>query len=253
LPFDGQPSSGLTRGNNSLQPERSRSFEAGIKDYTLSGFEWTIAIFKSITDNLIDYVYLWDANIPVDQLATDFSRDDYRGDRYMNIGKVYSQGAEFTLKRKLTDELTLSVTASLVDGYLEYEPVSPDSSLQVQVFATGSFLQEKERYQGLVRRPSTFLTRLNYTFPAGIMLGIQYSYVGRRGDVYYNGDLGPYGGLSTKAVGSYSLVDCDAHWSINQHLSTSVQLENIFNTDYQEILGFRTRGRGVQLRVSYTF
>lgn len=253
IPYDGQPSSGLSRGNSALKPERSRSFEVGIKDYTSSGFEWTISIFRSVTDNLIDYVYLWDATIPVDQLATDFNRDDYRGDRYMNIGKIFSQGAEFTLKRKLTDELTLSVTASLVDGYLEYEPISPDSSLQVQVFATGSFLQENERYQGLVRRPSTFLTRLNYAFPKGITLGIQYSYVGRRGDVYYNSSLGPYGGLSSKSVGAYSLIDIDTHWSINQRLTASMQLENILNTEYQEILGFRTRGRGVQIRLAYSF
>lgn len=253
LPYDGQPSSGLTRGNKSLLPELSRSFEVGVKDRSTEGYDWTLSIFRSISEQLIDYVYLWDGTVAIDQLGSDFNRDDYRGDRYMNVGTMVAQGAEFTLNKELTQTLSLSVTASLVDGYMEFQSTTLDTALQVQAFSTGTFLQDDVRYEGLVRRPSTFRARMSYVPHASLVLGIQYSYAGRRGDVYYDSQLGPYGGLNTQSVGAYALVDMDAHWSINDHLAASLQLENLFDVKYQEILGFRTRGRGVQLRVSYSF
>ena len=75
-------------------------------------------------------------------------------------------------------------------------------------------------------------------------------YTGVRGDVYFDATLGPYGALNSHSVEAYSLASFEASYEFNRHLSLCGRMENVFDTQYQEIYGFSTRGRGVYLKLT---
>jgi vitamin B12 transporter len=253
FPWDGQPSSGLTRGNKSLQPEKTLSAEIGYKTKVNDKIELEASVFRSFTENLIDYVYLWDGAFPIAQLGTDFNRDDYRGDRYMNIGDQTVYGFELGLSARLNDRFLLRMNGTVLDGYLEQSRVELSGSFHYQSYATGIFLGSVDRYDGLLRRPSTLLAALDYSPIGKLTLSFQIRYTGKRPDIYYDSALGPFGALNRKAVAAYTLADFSAVWRPTTTLCVNLRIENLLNVDYQEIYGFRTRGRGVQLGVSFAF
>ncbi|HRH67026.1 MAG TPA: TonB-dependent receptor [Bacteroidia bacterium] len=253
--YDNNFSSGLSRGNPDLLPEVSDSYELGLKQKIDDSGFFGIAVFKSITKNLIDYVYLWDSSIPTDQLGTDFSRDDFRGDRYLNTGKQTTYGIEFTIENRMTDFLKVHFNLSLVNGYLDYKESNNFQAQaggnHVQEYNNGAFLTGAIRTQGLTRRPNT--ARIDFIlFPMKKMSStIGLSYIGPRGDVYYDAGKGPFGALSTTPVNDYTLLDFSLHYSLTSSLSAVLKVENLLNEHYSEINGFRTRGRGLYLKLGY--
>ncbi|MFM2206792.1 MAG: hypothetical protein RL213_767 [Bacteroidota bacterium] len=252
-PWDGQPASGMTRGNKSLSPEKTLSAELGYKTQINGNIQMEASVFRSFTAGLIDYVYLWDGAIPVVQLGADFNRDDYRGDRYVNVGDQTVYGFELGLSARLNDRFVLRMNGTVLDGYLDQSDPERDSSFHYQSYATGIFLEGKDRYYGLLRRPSTFLAALDYRPFRDFTFSFQVRYTGKRPDIYYDSALGPYGALNRKSVASYTLADFSAVWRPSSGLSVNLRAENLLNADYQEIYGFRTRGRGIQLGVSFAF
>ena len=130
-PWDGGVSTGLTRGNSELKAEASRSFEIGFKQKTDSKFQYAVSFFHSVTKDLIEYVYLWDNAIAIDTLGNDvWNRDDFRGDRYLNIGKQTTIGIELDIRAYLSPKLLFEANASLVSGKIEYNSSGVISSKQ---------------------------------------------------------------------------------------------------------------------------
>ena len=252
-PWDGQSVSLLSRGNNSLSPEVSRSFEVGWKERINEKTDYSLSFFRSNTLNVIDYVYLWDGKYPVPSIGVDPIRDDFRGDRYLNIGEQTAYGIEFSFHHHILNNLEITMMASLVDGYIDLSGLSTDTAYHYQLYSNGIFLDEASRLDGLVRRPSTFRTLLEYRPLESMIIGLQVRFTGQRSDVYYDSQLGPFGALNTAAVNAYTLTDLSAAWIYNRHFRFNLRLENVFNVDYQEIYGFRTRGRGLQVSASYSF
>lgn len=254
--FDNNTTTGLTLGNKDLSPEVSGSFEIGLKEIS-STWSWSVSVFRNVTDNVIDYVYLWDGNIPVDSLGTDWSRDDYRGDRYLNTGTQVTYGAEITLSRTFEGMVRLNGTVSLIEGYFDYEKADPEQlpggNYHVQLYSNGLFLDVPRRYEGLSRRPTTFQASLDFLALKNAVLSLQIRYTGKRLDVYYDDQLGPYGALNRKALDDYTLTDVSARWSLQKKLMLNMRIENIFDTSYQEIIGFNSRGRGIQAGITYVF
>lgn len=255
--YDNNTSTGISRGNSRLEPEISDSYEFGLKQNINQNGFFGISIFKSITQNQIDYVYLWDKNIPVDQLGTDFNRDDYRGDIYLNTGKQTTYGIEFSFENKVTDFLKIHFNMSLVNGYLDY---AQNASTQeqtggnhVQSYNNGAFLNSPVRTQGLTRRPNTARMELIFFPVKKISSTLGISYTGPRDDVFYDSGNGPMGALSTSPVKDYTLLDLSLQYKIVEPISAAIKLENILNEKYSEINGFTTRGRGIYLKVNYVF
>ena len=244
-PWDGQTPSGLTRGNKTLVPEQTRSFEIGFKQQFGSSAEWEVCVFRSVTRHLIDYVYLWDSSVPIPQLGTDFNRDDYRGDLYVNLGDQTAYGAEATVTLQLSRQFRVKASGSLLDGYLQLKP-SADNRFHYQSYATGIFLGDA-RYDGLLRRPSTYRGSVEYRPTESNCLQLQVRHTGNRPDVYYDSSLGPYGALNRKSVDGYTLTDLSASWIPGKDILLNLRIENLFDVGYQEIFGFRTRGRGLQI------
>jgi len=243
--------SGITRGNKTLKPETASSWEFGFKQKVNDNITYSISYFKTIVENSIDYVYLWDKNKQIDSL----SFGEYRGDTYVNIGKQTNQGVEISINSKVSSKLWINGNLSLVSGRLEYDPASIDTSHtqgnHVQLFASGAFVNKDVETIGLVRRPSTANVGFTYMPIGKLSMGVNVKYVGARSDIYYSATSGPFGALATKGVADYSLLDIIIRYSIIKNLSATLRAENIFDVKYSEIYGYTTRGRGFYLTLRY--
>jgi len=247
----------LTRGNSNLKPETSQSIELGCKGEFNPRNRFSLSIFRQVTKNLIDYVYLWDASIPVAELTTDISRDDYRGDRYINIGKQTSYGLELEFESELSEHFKIRFNANLLDGYLDSKPSAEISKQsggnRIQLYNSGVFLDQNTRYDGLVRRPQSGIVQFTWMPNSKFTAGISFRYTDKNQDVFYDNNILPYGALNKKEVDSYSIVDFDVRYRIVKWLSVQARIGNLFDTDYQEIYGFRTMGRSGFLKIAAAF
>ena len=245
--------SGITRGNKTLKPEESRSWEIGIKQKVNDNLWWNACYFNTVVENVVDYVYLWNRNQEIDLL----SHFDYLGDTYINLGKQTNRGIEFSIHSKISDKLIVSGNFSLVNGKLEYNPENIDiahtQGNHIQLFSNGTFISKEVESIGLVRRPNTANINLTYMPIKKLALRVDVKYVGARNDIYYNASLGPYGALGTVGVEDYTLLDFFTKYEIKKGLSAMIRVENILNTKYYEIRGYATRGRGVYGGIRYSF
>jgi vitamin B12 transporter len=249
---DKDPVSDITRGNRTLRPETSASFEFGFKQKVNDKLFWSLSYFKTVVENSIDYVYLWNKAKRIDSLGY----SDYRGDTYVNIGKQTNQGVELVINSKITDKLTIAGNVSLISGKLDYNPSGLDTihtkSNTIQLFSNGAFIDKKIQTVGLVRRPSTGNLNITYKVNNQLSLTANIKYVGTRTDIYYNSALGPLGALSNNGLSDYTLFDFVFRYCFTKNLTATLLTENIFNVKYSEIYGYTTRGRGFYLNLRYS-
>lgn len=254
--WDTQYSTGLSRGNKNLKPETSKTVEIGFKQ-KINNVNLSIAYFKTVVENVIEYVYLWDRNIGLDTLGQDWGRDDYRGDTYINAPTMTIEGVELGINSKINEKLFVSANVSLTSGKLKYDTENIDETQtggnHVQIFSNGAFMNKNTEVLGLPRRPSTANLSLTFTPVKVLSLRADVRYVGSRGDVIYQPNLGPYGALGTFNVKQYVLLDLSANVKIYKGLMAGVRIANVFDEKYLEINGFTTRGRGIYGNVSYSF
>lgn len=248
----------ITRGNKDLKPETSSSFELGFKQKVNENTSFTVALFSTEVKNTIEYVYLWDKNVGIDTLGNDWMRDDYRGDSYINVGTSKTKGVEFSVNSKLSDKFSINANISLVSGRLNYDPSEIDTAHthgnHVQLYSSGAFMQDKEvEVIGLTRRPSTANVSLSWKPFKSLLVRPSVHYVGARSDIYYESTLGPYGALATAPVGDYMLIDLFVQYAFTKNISAGVKCENLLDTEFYEINGFTTRGRGVYINLRAAF
>jgi vitamin B12 transporter len=249
--------SGITRGNGNLRPETSGSFEIGLKQTVANDFNLTVAYFHTVVNNAIEYVYLWDKDIGIDTLGNNWLRDDFRGDTYLNVGKQTTSGIEVVVNSHLNEKLAFSANVSFVSGKLTYDPTNINPSQtggnHVQLFNNGAFITEEVELLGLVRRPNTANLDMTYTPVEQLALRFDVRYVGSRSDIQYNTELGPYGAQGAVLVADYTVVDLGAKYNLDTHLSFVARVENVFDTKYSEIIGYTTKGRGLYLKMTYSY
>lgn len=236
--------SGLTRGNDQLKAENSVSWELGFKQQVSERTRIWASVFHTEVTNLIEYVYLWEKNTPLDSL----SYLDYRGDRYLNIGTLISRGAEGGIQTEVNDRFSFGANLCLVGGKLVYESGGIDTAQthghHVQLYSNGAFAGKSVETIGLVRRPSTASLNFSYLPIPALLLRADLRYVGARGDIYYEPALGPFGALASTAVEDYSLIDLSVRYKFKKFITAMLRVENLLDTKYSEINGFSTRGRG---------
>ena len=205
---------------------------------------------------MIDYVLLWDKNISIDSLGSDFNRDDFRGDRYLNIGTQTAQGFEVSLSGPISSKVSFSANFSYLKGDLKVSPSELDSAEtggnHVQLFSNGNFITNDLTVEGLVRRPSTANLQLNYAPLAKLNLSISCQWADSRSDVYYDYLVAPGGALNSRAIQAYALWGFQASYFFNEKLTLRFRMENIFDNEYSEIAGYTTRGRGEYLKLTYS-
>ncbi|MEX2230911.1 MAG: TonB-dependent receptor [Cyclobacteriaceae bacterium] len=232
------PSKGFTahttRGNPNLQPEKSISFELGVKKLFSSGSYITFSAYQTKVDNSIEYVYLWNREKPVEVL--DFNDD--RGDTYINVGEQLVRGLEVEAYAQISDKVSLSGNISALNTRIKIQPDNIDNQHtgghHVQLFNLGTFLNNDVEQSDLVRRPNfTAYTRLSYEPVPDLGFAFVYRYTGKRFDSGYDGSLGPYGALSRIAVDAYHLVDIGVNWQATKIFGVAVKVDNLLKEEYR--------------------
>lgn len=253
---DADFSSGITRGNKDLKPEYSNSIELGLKHEVNNDIHFTVSLYSTRIDNYIEYVYLWDKNVAIDELGNDWLRNDFRGDTYLNLGEMTNRGIELTFDYKISDELRTGGNFSIVDSKIDYLKTDIDENHtlgnHVQSFFFGEFITKDGIENSMIKRSNTINLFLNYMPIDDLVLGVNAKYVGKKQDLAYDGTLGPYGALGAQNIGDYTLLDFTARYNLLNNLSAVLRIENVFDKKYTEILGYRTRGRGAYLSLRYS-
>lgn len=241
------------RGNETLKPEESISYELGWKQSLGASATFKLSLYNTKVRNTIEYVYLWEGGTDPDQL----SAVDYRGDTYINISRQDIKGIEASVDLQLLSNLSLSGHLSLNESTLTFDPEEIDRSYtgghHVQIFESGKFVTEEKELKGLTRRPQTgAFVQVQYRPADRLSLNASSRFVGSRDDIYYSGFLGPFGALDHSRIDGYNLTDLNARYRISEALSVSGKIENILDADYTDINGYSTRGRGFFVKARIT-
>ena len=248
-----QSATALTnRGNQNLDPEKSVSYELGWKQQVSSAFSFELSAFKTEVRDVIEYVYLWDGSS-----AGNISAGDYLGDSYINASRQDVMGVEASITAYPIDQLRLKGNLSLTQSSLTIEPDDINESYTggnlVQIYETGQFITAETEIEGLTRRPAVnAFVSATYEATDALRLSIDSEFVGSRDDVFYSANLGPYGAQDRSEISGYNLTDVSLRYELNQQLSLTGQVENVFNTEYQEINGYQTRGRALYVKATFS-
>lgn len=189
-------------GNPELEPETSRSWEAGIDWLGEDGNSVAFTLFRSRFADLIDFVPGPPAHLD-------------------NRDVVISQGASAVWTHAFSDNFNGSLRAQYAD--------TRDGLTDVQ-------LSNRPRWRAngtLTWRPSDTLA-----------INAGYTFVGRRNDYAI-----PTGNLT---LGDYSVFSLNASWSIQQSTLRFV-LDNAFDGDYEDAIGFTAPGRRARILWSRNF
>ncbi|HBD26857.1 TonB-dependent siderophore receptor [Flavobacterium sp.] len=112
-----------------------------------------------------------------------------------------------------------------------------------------TFTQVEEQLNRLIPKHKGNVD-LNYKFKRGTF-GINYQYVDHRSDAYYDSNI-----WATQAVNlaAYQLVNSNISYELlPNRLHIFGTVTNILNDDFQELIGYNTRGRNFKLGLSFLF
>ena len=195
-------------GNPDLLPERSRSWEVGIEQ-SFAGNRMTadLAWFDNRFRNVIELV----------------SRPDFTG-QYQNIGRSLARGVEFRTRARVR-RLWVQANYTYLDGHIVE---SKQSSFP---FRPRDPLLRRARHSGDL---SLTWTDRNWSARWSTRA------VGRHAD----SDFFAYSVRLTKNAG-YGISDASFTYEFARPVSAYIRLENIFDHEYQEVLGYRALGRSV--------
>ena len=139
--------------------------------------------------------------------------------QYQNTSTSFTaSGLEFVAQAKILNDLNFNINAT-------YTSVDEDLSLRIPEIKVN--------------------TRLDYQLCDATALSLSYQYNDDREDSVYNPNTFTNDKITLE---SYGLLDFNiSHKIINNRMTVFANVTNIFNEDYQELYGFTTRGRGVNL------
>jgi len=112
-----------------------------------------------------------------------------------------------------------------------------------------TFTQVEEQLNRLIPKHKGNVD-LNYKFKRGTF-GINYQYVDHRSDAYYDSNI-----WATQAVNlaAYQLVNSNISYELlPNRLHVFGTVTNILNDDFQELIGYNTRGRNFKLGLNFLF
>lgn len=175
-------------------------------------FGWDLGIeqflFKQFTSIGVTYFY---------NKFTDMFGFDPITFRTININKAVTKGVEFFLQSKPVNELNIKLNYTYTDA----RDLSPNSS---------------DFDKKLLRRPENKAGfYFSYSFIPKANINAEVIWVGNREDI----DFSIYQRTELKA---YMLLNLAAHYDVLNFLRLNVRVENVFNTDYEEVFGYGTPG-----------
>src|SRR6267378_4027817 len=106
----------------------------------------------------------------------------------------------------------------------------------------------------LVRRPKAMsFAEVRYKSLLVVIVFVNYRLAGVRMDAVYDPTLGFFGALNQLNVKSYQLIDAGICWQASVRFTLLAKVENIFNQQYREIIGFSTRGWSGYVKLNFKF
>ncbi|MBW4330206.1 TonB-dependent receptor [Stakelama sp. CBK3Z-3] len=203
-------------GNQTLDPERAKGWEAGVEQRLLGGLAAIGATyFERRSHDLIDYSSCsTDSDDPMCVIpGTTTPRYGY----YRNVDRAFAQGIEAAGR--------LRFGGLLIDGNYTWtlsEDRSPDSGTY------GNQLGRRPRH--------SWNASATYTLPAGISLGGAVRWSGASYDSVYN---------STR-LDSYTLVDLRLDVPLSDDVTLFMRGDNVFDEDYRTAARYSTLGRSIR-------
>jgi len=200
------------RGDRSLRPERTRSWEVGAEQMLAGGaLSMSATWFDQRFRDFIQYV------------ATDPPTPTY-----FNLGAATSRGLEVAVALHPLRDLT--ITGSYTRLLTEVTDGGTDGSLE---FLAGG---------RLLRRPTDALRAgAEYRIPDLLHLSLVAAAVGSREDIDFS---------------VFGRVELDGYWTLEAsaamqlvraatgvHLALTTRVENVFDAEYETVVGFPARGR----------
>jgi vitamin B12 transporter len=207
-------------GNPALDPEESRSWEAGLEQSLLLG-RATVAVnyFDQRFRNLIQY----DGNAQPGE------------PNYQNVARATSRGIEVIGDFRPAPSVTVTASYTWLETRVDDAGFSSGTG---DVFVEGKPLIRRPRHSARLDARGRVADRLSLA--AGI------SYVGRRDDV----DFRPFPSIRTR-LPAYLTVDADVSFDLLRRsrgrpgLAATLRAENLFDRSYQTVVGFDGRGRAL--------
>jgi vitamin B12 transporter len=200
-------------GNAALNPERSKSYDAGLEWGAAYGkLHAAVTVFRRDSRNLITFVSCASLNACA---TRPFGL-------YDNVGLARAQGVEAELGARPTDTLHLQAAYT----YLETENRTPGNA---------------NRGKDLARRPAHALTlSSDWTTPlAGLTLGADLRLVG---DSFDNAS-------NTRRLDGYALTTVRASFPLTEKVELYGRVENLFDAKYQTVADYNTWGRAAYLGI----
>ncbi len=249
--FDPTPGNTFTRGNVNLQPEESQSAEIGFKKTFSARSFITASVFSTKTNNAIEYIFLWNNTTAVE----DLSFLDYAGDSYVNVADQRVRGVEIAGSLGF-GKFDFSGNVTLLNGTIDNSQSDLTNEYtanhHLQLFSNGAFLNSDSEVENLPRRPRlTSNLNLHYQWNEDMSIQLTHRLAGARYDAFYDPSLGPFGAQNSLEIRSYSLFDFGVNYQLRKWIRLAVQVENLFDEDYQEINGFATRGRSGYIKAIF--
>jgi outer membrane receptor protein involved in Fe transport len=202
--------------NPDLQPEKARSFEAGVEQKFSRDYSLTATYFNGLFRDKIDFNFLTGTACPPPSAFCG---------QYVNVNEALAHGAEVEFHGRPLAKLSL-------DGSYTYT----STQILEQPFAFDPLLGPG---QPLIRRPkhsgSLLLTYLSTRW--GANLGG--SFIGRRADSDFLG----YG---INHAAGYARVDLGGWYAFTSRITAYVNLENALDKAYQEVVGYPALGANVR-------
>jgi vitamin B12 transporter len=205
-------------GDSALRPERATSWEAGVEQ-SIAGER--IVVWATYFDQHFRDMVLYDGSVPPGEPT------------YRNAAAAESRGVETGIRTALGQDLSLSASYT----YLWTE-ATDDGGMPSATFATGDRLIRRPRHSAEVAARARLFGRAT--------VGGSIIYVGRRDDVDFN--QFPSQRVELPA---YAIVDVATEVEIirpglgRPGLSGVLRAENLFDEDYDQVVGFPGRRRGV--------
>ena len=146
----------------------------------------------------------------------------------ININKAETNGVEFFAKAKPFTGLEVKANYTYTNA-LDKSPGSADYDKK------------------LVRRPTDKAgLYVSYTFMDKFNLNTEVIYVGKREDINFS----TYNRIEMK---DYTLINLATHYNVLDFLRLNFRLDNLLDTDYEEVFGYATPGRSLYAGVGINF
>ena len=216
-----------TIGDPDLRPERSRSWEVGLEqDLGAGRVTLGATYFDQQFSDLVEYAF---APAPPDSV------------NYFNVGGARADGVEASVTATPTATLTAAVGYTFLLTRVTAPGFDP---------GPGAALAAGER---LLRRPAhAGFVRLSWAPGRRLTAGADARYVGDRDDLDFT--TFPFARVS---LAPYALVGLSAAVDLSsagrRGLVLRARADNLFDTTYQEVHGFRTPGRTLFLGAEVRF